>query len=104
MTKDQTGHEWIKKKGRTITVGLKKAIKEAIGEIVFLELPQVGRTYKKGEQILVLEGAKAAFDLYAPLTGKVSAVNRRLLKQVRLLNQDPEKSGWLYRMELKKEN
>ena len=93
-------HEWIKVENGIATVGLDVEVKEAIGEIVHIELPKVGKKYKKGEEICVLESSKSAFDLYAPLTGKITEVNKRLFKEIELINKEPERQGWLYKMEL----
>ena len=91
-------HEWIKVEDKTATVGLSAYAKAAIGEIVHIELPKTGKKYQKGQEICLLESAKSAFDLYAPLSGKITEVNKRLFKEIDLINKEPEAQGWLYKM------
>lgn len=93
-------HEWIKVEGKIATVGISAYAKEAMGEIVHIEMPEINRIYKKNDTICVLESQKSAFDLYAPLEGKIIEINEKLLTEVDLINQDPENRGWLYKMEL----
>lgn len=93
-------HEWIKVEDKIATVGLSSYAKEAIGEIVHIELPEIEKKYKKGEEICVLESAKSAFDLYAPFGGRITEVNKNLLKEIDLINKEPETKGWLYKIEL----
>ena len=93
-------HEWVKVEAGIAMVGLSADAKTAIGEIVHVELPQVGKKYKKEEEICVLESAKSAFDLYAPFSGRITEVNKRLFKEIALINKEPEAEGWLYKMEL----
>ncbi len=92
--------EWIKVEAGIATVGLSAEAKAAIGEIVHIELPEIGKKYKKDEEISVLESSKSAFDLYAPFSGKITEVNKRLFKEMELINKEPETEGWLYKMEL----
>ncbi len=93
-------HEWIKEVNGLATVGLTKAIAEEIGEIVFVNLPEVARRVVKEEQIAILESTKAAIDLYSPVTGLVVAINKKLLEYPQLLNKDPEGEGWLYQIKI----
>ncbi len=93
-------HEWIQLKGSLGTVGITEYAQNELGEIVFIELPKIGRKVKMGEEICVLESTKAASDVYAPVSGKITAVNEALLKNPSLLNQGAESNGWLFRMEI----
>lgn len=95
-----SSHEWILLSGSLGTVGISQFAQKELGDIVYVELPQVGRHVKKGEEIAVLESTKAAADVYSPVSGKVVAVNQDLNDAPELINQDPEATGWLFRIEL----
>lgn len=95
-------HEWIslqsdKKIG---SVGITDHAQKELGEIVFIELPRIGHRVKRGEEVAVLESTKAAADVYAPLSGKIVAVNEALRKDPSLLNRAPESTGWLFQIEI----
>lgn len=96
-TKD---HEWAKAEGTQITVGITDHAQSALGDIVFVELPKVGRQLKLGETFGVVESIKAVSDLYSPVTGKVTAVNDALVAEPSLLNRDPHAAAWLVKIEL----
>jgi glycine cleavage system H protein len=96
-TKD---HEWIQAKGDVVTVGITDHAQEALGEIVFLELPALGRELKKGETLGVVESIKAVSDIYSPVTGKVVEVHSSLTQEPGLLNSAPHTEGWLLRIQL----
>ncbi len=96
-TKD---HEWTASAGLTVTVGITDHAQSALGDIVFVELPAVGKTLKKGDTFGVVESIKAVSDLYAPVTGKVLEVNSSLLSDPAQINRDPHRSAWLIKMEL----
>ena len=93
-------HEWAKVDGKTVTVGITDHAQAALGDIVFLELPAVGKTLKKGETFGVVESIKAVSDLYSPVTGKVMEVNSSLVSSPAMLNQDPHQKAWLIKLEL----
>ncbi len=86
-------HEWIDASG---TVGITAFAQKELGEIVFVQLPKIGSALKMGEEACVLESTKAAADVYAPVSGKVIAVNSELS----LLNKSPESAGWLFKLTL----
>jgi glycine cleavage system H protein len=90
-------HEWIDDKGR---VGISKKAQEELGEIVYVELPEVGQVVKGGEEIAVLESTKAAVDIYSPVSGKITSVNEKVKEDPSLLNNAPEKEGFLYEITL----
>lgn len=95
-TKD---HEWAKASGTTITVGITDHAQSALGDIVFVELPQVGRTLKAGETFGVVESIKAVSDLYSPIAGKIIEVNSSLTDDPSRINKDPYSDAWLVKME-----
>lgn len=95
-TKD---HEWAKIEGNTITVGITDHAQSALGDIVYSDLPQVGRAVKKGETFGVVESIKAVSDLYAPVTGKVLEANGELANDPSQINRDPYAS-WMVKIEL----
>lgn len=91
-------HEWITlDDGR---VGISDYAQSQLGDVVFLELPEVGREYSSGDTFGVIESVKAASDLYAPVAGKVAEVNERLKANPELVNSDPYGEGWLIRLEV----
>ncbi len=93
-------HEWVKRDNNIVTVGITKKASEEIGEIVYIELPKVGQKIKKGEEVVILESTKAAIDSYAPIDGTVIEVNEKLKNKPELVNYDPEKEGWLYKLKM----
>ena len=95
-TKD---HEWVKLDGSNATIGITEFAQEELGEIVFVELPSVGREYKAGDTLCVVESTKAASDVYAPIAGKVVAVNEALNDSPDLVNSSPYKEGWMVKFE-----
>ncbi len=96
-TKD---HEWAHIQGSTVTIGITDHAQSQLGDIVFVDLPAVGRTLKQGEPFGVVESIKAVSDLYAPVTGKVTAANEALKTEPATLNQSPHEKGWLIKIEL----
>ena len=92
-------HEWAREQADgSIEVGVSDHAQHALGDLVFVELPEVGRTLKVGEACAVVESVKAASDVYAPVAGTVVAVNEALAKTPELINQDPYGSGWIVRL------
>ena len=89
-------HEWVAGDG---TVGLSDHAQKEITDVVFVELPKVGKEYKAGEAVAVVESVKAAFDIYAPVTGKVTMVNHEVVKNPALVNQASYGDGWLFKIE-----
>lgn len=90
-------HEWISSDGR---VGISKVAVEGIGSIVCISFPEVGKVFKKGEEIAILESNKAAVDIYAPESGKVIAINENLQSNIDLINHFPESEGWIFCLEI----
>jgi glycine cleavage system H protein len=91
-------HEWIRQESDgTVTVGITDHAQQQLGDVVFVESPQTGRTVKKGEECGVIESVKAAADIYAPLSGEIVAVNSELSDAPEKINQDPY-SAWMFRL------
>lgn len=94
-------HEWIQVEGQDdAVVGITLHAQDALGDVVFVDLPEVGRTYAKGEVAGVVESVKAAADVYMPLDGEVTAVNEELRGDPSLANKDPLGAGWFFKMKI----
>jgi glycine cleavage system H protein len=93
-------HEWIEIQGNIGTVGVTKHAQKELGDIVYVELPKVGKSVQRGEAIAVLESTKAAVDVYAPVSGTVIEINETLKERPELINEGPETTGWLFKIEL----
>lgn len=91
-------HEWIDVEGDTATVGITDYAQEQLGDIVFVELPEVGTMVDKGGDAAVVESVKAASDVYAPITGEVVEGNASLEEDPALVNSSPEEDGWFFKM------
>ena len=90
-------HEWVRDNGDgTVTVGITDHAQEALGELVYAELPQAGRQVTRGEAVAVVESTKAASDVYAPLDGEVIAANDTLADAPQTVNEAPFAQGWLF--------
>ncbi len=92
-------HDWIDHETDRVTVGITSQAQQELGEIVYVELPEIERFAQAGEQVVVLESTKAAIDIYAPLSGKIVAVNEALRSSPEKINEEPEVGGWLYKIE-----
>ena len=93
-------HEWIRVDGDQATVGISKHAEEALGDIVFAEAPEAGRSLTKGGDCAVVESVKAASDVYAPASGEVTEANPAIADDPSVINRDPEGEGWFFRMRL----
>jgi glycine cleavage system H protein len=93
-------HEWVMVSGGEATVGISDHAQEQLGDIVFVELPEVGKTLSKGKEAAVVESVKAASEIYAPADGEVLAVNEALNEEPGKVNSDPEGDGWFFKMKL----
>jgi glycine cleavage system H protein len=94
----RSSHEYARKDGADMVVGISDHAQEALGDIVFVEVAEVGKVVAQGDAIGVVESVKAASDIYAPVSGTVSAVNGALQADPALVNKDPYGSGWLARI------
>lgn len=95
-------HEWLKPEGGDAIVGITAYAQEQLGDVVFVELPEVGRAVEKGGDAAVVESVKAASDVFAPVDGEVVAINEALVDQPALVNSDPLGAGWFFRLKLSK--
>ena len=93
-------HEWLRVENGRATVGITDFAQDALGDVVFVDLPAVGSTYKKGEVAGVVESVKAAADLYMPVSGEVVEVNEALRADPSLANSDPLAAGWFFKVRL----
>ena len=93
-------HEWVRVEGDVATVGISDHAQEALGDIVFAEVPEAGRTVAKGDDAAVVESVKAASDVYAPVGGEVVEGNSALADDPSLINRDPEGEGWFFKLKL----
>ncbi|NGX43466.1 MAG: Glycine cleavage system H protein [Chlamydiae bacterium] len=93
-------HEWIEVENGIGTVGVTDYAQGELGDIVYVELPKVGKAVNAGEEAAVLESTKAAADTYTPVSGKIVEVNTALGNTPELINGSPEKEGWIYKIEL----
>lgn len=92
-------HEWVKREGSEVVVGITSHAQEELRDIVFIELPKTGKTVKQAEAAVVIESVKAAFDIYAPVSGAITRVNDAIAKAPQLVNQDCYGAGWLFALE-----
>lgn len=93
-------HEWIDIKDGFGIVGVTHFAQKELGDIVYVELPIVGKKIKKGEEVAVLESTKAAADVYTPVSGTIVEVNTSLSNESSLVNRSPEKEGWIFKLSL----
>ena len=91
-------HEWARLDGELIVVGITNYAQEQLGDIVFVELPNVGSTVEQGQEAAVIESVKAAGDVKSPVTGSIAAVNETLVEHPEMVNQDPVGEGWFYKV------
>lgn len=96
-----SSHEWTRDEtDGTVTVGITNHAQDALGDVVFVELPEVDRVLSAGEECAVIESVKAASDIYAPVSGTVVAINDALADTPELLNEDPYGAAWLFRIKV----
>ena len=93
-------HEWVRVDGDTATVGISNHAQEALGDIVFAEVPEGGRQVSKGQEVAVVESVKAASDVYAPVSGEIIEGNSAVADDPSLVNSDPEGEGWFFKLKL----
>ena len=99
-TKYTEDHEWISVEGDIATVGITVHAQDALGDVVFVDLPEVGKSFEQKEIAGVVESVKAAADVYMPISGEVTEVNEALRADPSLANSDPLKSGWFFKVKL----
>lgn len=91
-------HEWAKLDGDVVIVGISDHAQDALGDVVYVELPEVGTDYAAGDEVAVVESVKAASDIYAPVSGTITEVNEALEDSPELVNDAPYAGGWFYKM------
>ena len=104
MKKYAVTHEWVSVEGKTATVGISDHAQDHLGDIVYVDLPEVGKSLKKSEVFCTIESVKAASDIYAPVGGKVIEVNEELDSSPEKINDDAEGAGWIAKIEMSNES
>ncbi len=94
-------HEWISIEGDIATVGITKHAVEMLGDVVFVELPEKGKSVEKEGQAGVVESTKAASDIYTPITGEITEANQSIVDDPATVNKDPEGSAWFFKIKIK---
>ena len=97
-------HEWVRREGAEAVVGISDYAQDKLSDVVFVDLPAVGKELQLGKSFLVIESVKAAEEVFAPVTGTVTARNERLVKEPELVNKEPFAEGWLVRVKLANPN
>lgn len=93
-------HEWVKAEGDVCTIGVSAHAAEQLGDVVFVELPEVGKTFAKGDEMAVVESVKAASDVYAPISGDVVEVNSAIVDEPAKVNEDPQGAAWFVKIKM----
>ena len=96
-TKD---HEWVLLEGENAVVGITNHAQESLGDIIFVDLPEIGKKVKAGEEISVIESVKAASDIFTPVDGKILEVNNSLTDNPALINKEAESAGWIFKLKI----
>ncbi|MCD6411030.1 MAG: glycine cleavage system protein GcvH [Thermoplasmata archaeon] len=96
-------HEWVKVKDKVAVVGITDYAQGELTDIVYVELPEVGKEFKKGEEMCTLESIKSVAEVYAPISGKILKVNKSLEDSPEKINESPYEEGWIVEMEIKDE-
>jgi glycine cleavage system H protein len=100
MLKFTDDHEWLRIEGDTAVVGITDFAQGQLGDLVFIELPQAGKQFKKGDAAAVVESVKVASDVYAPIDGEIVEVNEAIVKEPQLVNTDPMGTGWFFKIKI----
>ena len=95
-------HEWVRMEGDSAVVGITDYAQHELGDVVYVELPALGKELKKGDPAANIESVKAVSDVFAPLSGTITAVSAKLSSNPELVNQEPYGEGWLFKMKLNK--
>ena len=93
-------HEWVLIENNIATVGITDHAQESLGDIVFVELPEIGKDVLSGNEVSVIESVKAASDIFTPIDGKIIETNNRLNDDASIINKDPENEGWIFKIEI----
>ncbi|MDF2234024.1 glycine cleavage system protein GcvH [Albimonas sp. CAU 1670] len=100
MTKYTEEHEWLDLDGDIVTVGITEHAAEQLGDIVFIELPEVGDEVASGAEVATIESVKAASDIAAPVDGEIVEINDKIVENPALVNEDPSGAGWFFKMKI----
>jgi len=100
MLKFTPEHEWLRIDGAVAVVGITHHAQEQLGDLVYVELPASGKSFEKGAAAAVVESTKAAFDVYAPISGEVIETNQSIIANPTLVNTDPMGSGWFFKLKI----
>ena len=100
MTKYTEDHEWVKLDGDIATIGISVHAAEQLGDVVYVELPAIGKAFKKGDAVAVVESVKAASDVYAPVSGEIIEANSDLESAPQNVNEDAEGAGWFAKIKI----
>lgn len=99
-TKYTDDHEWIMQKDQELTLGITEFAQSQLGDVVFVELPEIGTEFAVGDEVAVIESVKAAGEIHTPVAGTVTAVNEALVDDPELVNRDPAGEGWFMKLSL----
>ena len=91
-------HEWISLNDKIGTIGISDHAQESLGDIVFIDLPEIGKKVTSGSEVSVIESVKAASDIYSPVDGEIVEVNENLTSDPSIINKDPENEGWIFKI------
>ena len=94
-------HEWVSLEGEVATVGITKHATELLGDIVFAEVPEAGKSVEKEDQAAVVESTKAASDVYSPISGEITEGNKTIVEDPSSINSDPEGASWFFKLRIK---
>ena len=94
-------HEWVSIEGEVATVGITKHASEMLGDVVFVELPEKGKSIEKNDQVGVVESTKAASDIYTPIAGEIVETNQSIVDDPTAVNKDPEGNAWFFKIKVK---
>lgn len=101
MLKFTAEHEWLEIEGDVATVGITQHAADQLGDLVFVELPEVGSTFEKNGEAATVESVKAASDVYCPLDGEIVEINQTIVDDPSMVNADPEGAAWFFKLKLK---
>ena len=93
-------HEWIEVDGDNAIVGITDHAQESLGDIVFVDLPEINKVVKAGDEVSIIESVKAASDIYSPIDGEIIEINQNLTNDAALINQSAETSGWIFKLKI----
>ena len=93
-------HEWIEVDGDNAIIGITDHAQESLGDIVFVDVPEINRVVKAGDEVSIIESVKAASDIYSPIDGEIIEINQNLTNDAALINQSAETSGWIFKLKI----